>query len=128
MKSLEDLEKALERGLNAWENEIVGKQAQQMGLKIVREVKRNTPHISGNLKRRWSSRAEKQEKDIKIYIENDADYAAYVNNGHRIVSGGKTVGFKEGKHMLEEGIASYQNNYMKDDVEQMFNRLKRSMN
>jgi len=49
MKSLEDLERAFDKGLNAWESGIAEKRAAQMGQKCVREVKRNTPHI-GKLK------------------------------------------------------------------------------
>lgn len=127
MKSLEDLERAFERGLNAWEQDIVAKHAEKMGNKIVREVKRNTPIISGNLRRRWDSRAEKRSDGADIYITNDADYAAPVNNGHRIVVHGKNVGYKEGHHMLETGLASYQDNYMKDDLMDMVNELGKRM-
>jgi len=127
MKSLEDLERAFDRGLNAWEGAIAEKRAMQMGQKCVREVKRETPHITGNLKRRWRSRVEKQGGDIQVIIENDVEYAPYVNNGHRIVRGGKTVGFKEGKHMLEEGIAAYQDNYMKDDLQAMADDIGKAM-
>ncbi len=127
MKSLEDLEKALARGLNAWEGTIVEKRAGQMGHKCVREIKRNTPHITGNLKRRWRSRTRRQGGDVHIIIENDAEYAPYVNNGHRIVRGGRTVGYKEGRHMLEQGLESYQNHYMKDDLQAMADDLKKAM-
>lgn len=127
MKSLEDLESAFERGLNAWEKDIVVSQAEKMGSKIVREVKRETQVISGNLRRRWDSRAEKRSDGADIMITNDADYAAPVNNGHRIVSHGKTVGYKEGRHMLETGIANYQNTYLKDDLQNMADELGKKM-
>lgn len=127
MKSLEDLERAFDKGLNAWEGGIAEKRAAQMGQKCVREVKRNTPHITGNLKRRWRSRTQRQDGDLQAIIENDAEYAPYVNNGHRIVRGGKTVGYQEGRHMLEQGIASYQNHYMKDDLQAMADDLGKAM-
>lgn len=127
MKSLEDLERAFERGLNTWESSIVEKKAKQMGAKCVREVKRLTPIISGTLRRRWRNEVKKQDGDLQIIIENDADYAPFVNNGHRIVRGGKTVGFKEGKHMLEEGIIAYQDHYMKDDLQEMVDNLHKAM-
>lgn len=127
MKSIEDLEKAFDRGLDAWESAIAEKRAMQMGQKCVREIKRNTPHITGNLKRRWRSRTEQQKGDIKIILENDAEYAPHVNNGHRIVRGGKTVGYKEGRHMLETGIAAYQDNYMRDDLQGMADDLGKAM-
>lgn len=128
MKTLEDLERAFERGLNAWESGIVKKHAGQMGQKAVREIKRRTPIITGNLRRRWSSRVEQQDKDVRIILEDDADYAAAVNNGHRIVDGtGQTVGFKEGRHMLEKGLASYREHYLQDDLQGMVDELSGRM-
>lgn len=128
MKSLEDLERAFERGLNAWESDLVQKQAEQMGAKCVREVKRKTPHITGNLRRRWKSRVEREKTDMKIILEDDAEYAAAVNNGHRIVNGAReTVGYREGRHMLEKGIASYKDTYMADDMEKLISVLRDGM-
>ncbi|MFG6336319.1 MAG: HK97 gp10 family phage protein [Lachnospiraceae bacterium] len=127
MKSLEDLERAFDRGLNAWGQEIVVSHAEKMAKKVVREVKRETKVRTGNLRRRWDSRTEKRSDGADIIITNDADYAAPVNNGHRIVSHGKTVGYKEGRHMLETGIANYQNIYMKEDLQGMVEELGKKM-
>lgn len=127
MKSLEDLERAFERGLNAWESEIVARHAEKMGQKAVREVKRETKVVTGNLRRRWDSRVEKKDGGVDIIIENDAEYAEPVNNGHRVVRGGKTVGYAEGRHMLEKGIAAYKNVYMKDDLQGMVDDLGKKM-
>ncbi len=127
MKSLADLERIFERGLNAWESSIAEKQAARMGQKCVREVKRLTKVKTGNLRRKWRSEVKKQNDDLQIMIENDADYAPYVNNGHRIVTGGRTTGFKEGYHMLEKGIAAYQDTYMEDDLQEMAEELQKAM-
>ena len=127
MKSLEDLERAFDRGLNAWESEIVARHAEKMGQKAVREVKRETKVVTGNLRRRWDSRVEKKDGGVDIIIENDAEYAEPVNNGHRVVRGGKTVGYAEGRHMLEKGIAAYKNVYMKDDLQGMVDDLGKKM-
>ncbi len=127
MKSLEDLERAFDRGLNAWESEIVARHAEKMGQKIVREVKRETKVVTGNLRRRWDSRVEKRSGGADIILENDAEYAAPVNDGHRIVRGGKTVGMAAGRHMLEKGIANYQNVYLKDDLQGMVDDLGKKM-
>lgn len=127
MKSLEELETAFESGLRAWEEEIVKKRAAAMGMKIIREIKRLTPHITGNLKRRWFFEVEECGGEIVIRISNDAEYAASVNDGHRIVRGGKTVGKTTGKHMLEKGIRTYKDTYMREDVEAMLNDLKGAM-
>lgn len=127
MKSVEDLERAFDRGLNAWEQDIVESHAKTMASKVVREVKRETQVLSGNLRRRWDGRAEKKSDGADIILTNDADYAAPVNNGHRIVSHGRTTGYKEGRHMLERGIAAYQNTYLKDDLQDMVDDLGKRM-
>lgn len=127
MKSLEDLERAFDRGLNAWESGIVAAQAEKMGKKVVREVKRETKVVTGNLRRRWDSQVEKEDGGVNIIIKNDAEYAEPVNNGHRVVRGGKTVGYAEGRHMLEKGIAAYQNVYLKDDLQGMVEELGKKM-
>lgn len=127
MKTLEDLERAFECGLNAWENGVVKKQASVMGHKIVREVKRKTPHITGNLRRRWFVKVEERNGEVVIVISNDADYAAAVNNGHRIVRAKKTVGYVKGRHMLEEGMQTYQDTYLEQDVKEMLKMLNGSM-
>ena len=127
MKSLEELERAFDRGMRAWEQEIVLPKAHQMRQKVIREVKRETPVDTGNLRRRWSGRTKPGRGDIKIIISNDADYAAAVNDGHRIVSHGRTVGKKDGRHMLEKGIAAYKNQYLQEDLEEMAERLGKAM-
>lgn len=127
MKSLEDLERAFERGLNAWEQEIVKKQAQKMGQKLVKSVRSKTPVITGNLRRRWTSEVNAGKGDTSIGLLNDAEYAASVNNGHRLVSHGKTIGKIDGKHMLEKGIEEYKSRYLKDDLDEMVKELNAKM-
>lgn len=127
MKSLEDLEAALECGLTVWETDIVIKNANRMGQKIVREVKRTTPVDTGNLRRRWFCRVDNKKGQLTIWIGNDADYAAPVNNGHRIVRAKKTVGFVKGRYMLEKGIKTYQVTYLRQDVEDMLAELRKAL-
>ena len=127
MRTLEELDTALRSGLRAWESAIVERHAARMGQKVVREVKRKTKVVTGNMRRRWFSHVEKRGRDVNIIISNDADYAPYVNNGHRIVRGGRTVGMAAGKHMLEDGIMAYRENYLADDVGAMLDDLKGAM-
>ena len=124
MKSLEDLERAFDRGLSDWENKIVVKHARVIGKKVEREIKRLTPVQSGNLRRRWFSEVSRKTNDVAITISNDADYAPHVNYGHRVVRGGKTVGHVEGQHMLEKGMQIYQDTYLKADIDAMLEDLK----
>lgn len=127
MKSIEDLERTFNRGITVWEGEILSESAEKMGAKCVREIKRNTKVVTGNLRRRWSNHAETGKNDIKIHLTNDADYASYVNDGHRIVKGGETAGYFEGHHMLEKGVAAYKDHYLKDDLQGMVDKLGKAM-
>lgn len=127
MKSVEDLERAFDRGLAEWEKRIALEHAEKIGKKCVREIKRKTPIKTGNLRRRWDSHAEKCSNDVEIYLTNDADYAAYVNDGHRKVQGGRTTGFVEGHHMLEKGVASYKDHYLQEDLQGMVDDLGKAM-
>lgn len=124
MRTLEDLEIAMESGLRAWESVIVERHAARMGQKIVREVKRKTPVDSGNLRRRFFSGVQQKKREINIVVSNDAEYAAPVNNGHRVVRGGRTVGKVSGAHMLEKGIMTYQSSYLAEDVQAMLDDLR----
>lgn len=127
MKSLEDLERTFDRGLAGWESRIALEHAEKMGAKCIREIKRKTPLKTGNLRRRWCSHAAKGKKDVTIHLTNDADYAPHVNDGHRKVRGGKTVGYVEGHHMLEKGVASYKDHYLQDDLQGMVDDLRKAM-
>jgi len=126
MRTLEDLEAAFAAGLADWQKTIMVRHARIMGLKLVREAKRLTPVDTGNLRRRWFFRVE-ESGGILIWVMNDAEYAAYVNNGHRIVRGAGTAGFVRGRHMLENAVDCYRENYMRQDVEAMLQDLRRAM-
>jgi hypothetical protein len=126
MRSLEDLEAMFAAGMTSWQKTIVMRHARIMGLKLVREAKRQTRVDTGNLQRHWFFRVE-ESGGVRIWVLNDAEYAAYVNNGHRIVRGGHTVGFVPGKHMLENAVEEYREKHMKQDVEDMLEDLRRAM-
>lgn len=61
--------------------------------------------VGGHMRRSWStSRIKKSSNGIKKELFNTAEYAPYVNYGHRIVIRGVTKGFVPGKHILERTI------------------------
>lgn len=69
-------------------------------------IKSETPVDSGFLRKSWKKTPTRQSGG-KTYasIYNTADYAEFVNYGHRIVNRAKeTVGFVKGRFMLENGI------------------------
>lgn len=80
------------------------------------DIKSNTPFVTGFLRKSWrKSPTVKSAKGVGTSITNNADYATYVNYGHRIVNKkGETVGFVKGLYMLENA---------KDRIEKNIRRL-----
>lgn len=73
--------------------------------KGVRVVKQDTPVATGFMRKSWKSTPLKHEKDgVSKSIANYMDYSSFVNDGHRIVASGITVGFVKGQHMLERAM------------------------
>ena len=65
----------------------------------------STSRVGGHMRKSWyASRTQKTPKGVEKEIGNTADYAPYVNYGHRIVQGGKTKGWVKGQFMLEKAI------------------------
>jgi len=60
----------------------------------------------GTMRKGWHSPlAQKTAGGVEKTIENPVEYASYVNDGHRTVTrDGVTLGFVEGKHMLEKAV------------------------
>ncbi len=127
MKDIADLEKALERGLSAWQKEIMDQEAKKIGEKAAAEVKKLTPVDTGKLRRSWRARIQRDGYGYTIWIYNNTVYGPAVNYGHRIVRGKKTVGKTKGVHMLETGIYNYKRVGMKNDIEGMLDRLRRAL-
>lgn len=72
---------------------------------VLKATVKNTPVKSGQLRRSWQrSNAKKWHGAYVAEIYNNVRYAPWVENGHRIVRNGKTVGFCEGKHMLRNAM------------------------
>jgi hypothetical protein len=60
--------------------------------------------IGGTLKKAWHATPTVQTGNgVEKSLVNNTEYASYVNDGHRTVTkDGVTLGFVEGKHMLEK--------------------------
>lgn len=73
----------------------------------VADAKRNTPVISGHMRKSWRSAPAVKSKTggATKSMVNGADYASYVNDGHRQVNqAGETVGWVSGQFILEKAI------------------------
>lgn len=104
-KQLEELEKGKAR------DKFFEDCAKELAARLLALVIPKTPVKSGNLRRGWtggkkmdaeafadSLTVKKSGKTYTITVENNVEYASYVEYGHR-TRGGK--GFVQGKHMLE---------------------------
>ena len=79
---------------------------QELGNMLLRATKHATPVDTGHLKRNWFISNVRRRGDIfEIEIYNNVEYAPWVENGHRIVRNGHTVGFVEGRYMLRISLA-----------------------
>lgn len=94
--------------------------ANRIGLLAIRKVKKMTPVDTGDLRNNWKHYVLKKGDTYFVVIYNQKEYASYVENGHRIVIGGVTVGWVEGKFMLKLTMAEMERlapNMWKNEVE-----------
>ena len=92
--------------------------------KGINVAKKNTPVLSGFMRRAWSSDPAKKSKGEGVIksLVNKADYSEYVNYGHRIVNKlCKTMGWVKGKFILEKAIGFIE----KDLVKEFKNEVER---
>lgn len=72
---------------------------------------KNSPTITGFFKKNWRSApaVKSNSREVKKVLVNSAEYASYVNYGHRTVDkDGNTTGFvrsKLGDHLLEKTVS-----------------------
>lgn len=93
----------------------------------MREAKKNTNVITGHLRKSWRSApaVKSASGEVKKALVNSADYALFVNNGHRIVNDeGETVRFVTGQFILEKAIITAEK-AMKQEYSKEIERVKR---
>lgn len=72
----------------------------ELAKRLLRDVKKNTPVDTGELRRNWNTESFESAKSYDVEIYNQTSYASYVEYGHRTRGGG---GFVPGKLMLTNG-------------------------
>lgn len=77
------------------------KVAKRVAQLAIRKVKKMTPVDTGDLRNNWKYHVVKKGLEYTIVIYNQLEYASFVEKGHRIVVGGVTVGWVEGRFMLK---------------------------
>jgi surface antigen len=78
------------------------------------KVKKKTPVDKGTLRKNWQASNAKHFGGVfLIDIYNNTEYAPFIENGHRIVRGGRTVGYQPGVFMLRDAIKEVDDNWDK---------------
>lgn len=83
----------------------------------VKDAKNNTNVVTGHMRRSWRSAPAIKSKngEVKKSLVNTADYAPYVNYGHRIVNkSGETIGWVKGQFMLEKAVHKVDKTLLKE--------------
>lgn len=100
---LDKLLSTLDRGQKAADTgRLYVRSLNYLGNKGLKYAKENTSVITGRLRRGWAFEINPFSREVTLY--NNVDYAGPVNDGHRIVRKGKTVGTVPPQHMLEKAL------------------------
>lgn len=75
---------------NEVKNEL-GTSAKRIGVQALRQFKANTPVDTGKLRRSWNAEGPFYSGGWSIKLENNTEYASFVENGHRTRGGGRWV-------------------------------------
>lgn len=120
IKSFDAVKKGIE-GLKANQDELLKSVVDDIALRVFRSANRLTPVDTGFLRQDWTIGAiEKVGDSYQVEIKNVSPYASFVEHGHRIVSNGTTVGWKEGVFMLtisENAVRKKMDRIIKQRVE-----------
>lgn len=81
------------------------------GMRCLRDTKRNTPKVTGRLINAWKVSGPFKRNDNKyVVIHNNVEYASFVEDGHRLVRGGRTIKWVPGKHMAYLALLKTESN------------------
>lgn len=120
VKELELIGKRLD-DFNKHKDEILKKVMIDLAVRVISRAKRITPVDTGVLRRSFeNSEVSYSNECYSIDVKNSAEYALFVEEGHRIVSNGITVGWKSGVFMLkiaESKVKSEMDAYVKKAIE-----------
>lgn len=102
------------------------KVANRIALLAIRKVKKMSPVDTGDLRQNWKHNVIKRGDSYTIVIYNQLEYSSFVENGHRLVVAGRTVGWAEGRFMLKLTMAEMERlapNMWKKEVEKEMRRI-----
>lgn len=96
----------------------------------VKYAKNRSPVITGFYRKNWRSApaVKSNSREVKKVLVNSAEYASYVNYGHRTVDkDGNTTGFvrsKLGDHLLEKTV-SYVDKLLSEEFKKEIGRIQK---
>lgn len=85
---------------------------------------RNTPVKTGSLRRSWSrSDVTYTNHGVVVKISNNADYASFVENGHRTRNNGWVEGRFMNKQAMDKTVENQMNQDFHNDMDKSIERL-----
>lgn len=91
----------------------LGKEFKNSARKKADKTLKHTERAGGDkkwaIKRRWGSKTIDEGVGMTNLIWNSAPHFHLIENGHQLVRDGKTIGFVEGKHIMEKTRDDYRN-------------------
>lgn len=82
--------------------------AGQMAGELLRVTKRNTPVDTGHLRRMWMmGPIDKTLNGIEVSVYNATNYVFHVEYGHRVIAGGKYVGYIPGQFFFARSNSQF---------------------
>lgn len=97
---LEKLQKAVQLKINT-SDELLKICINDIALRVYRVANKLTPVDTGWLRENWVlGSIEKNGSYYEVVIENPTEYAEFIEYGHRLVVGGVTAGWVDGRFML----------------------------
>lgn len=125
-KELKELHKAVQTKINN-SDELLKVCVNNIALRVYRTANKLTPVDTGWLRENWIlGPIEKNGSYYEVVIENPVDYAEFVEYGHRLVVGGVTAGWVDGRFMLtiaEDEVRKRMDRIVKKRVEKWLQEM-----
>ena len=117
ISSLKDFKKSLE-AFDKDRDEILKAAINDISNRTLRLAMKRTPVDTGFLREGWYLGPIKRNgNSYEVEVENNTEYAEYVEYGHRQVINGVTLGWTKGQFMLTISI-----NLIEEEIENIVNR------
>lgn len=93
------------------------KEAQKERRRMISAAKRKVKKLTGNYLKGFKSGKKVYQwidADYTVRVYNDAPHAHLIENGHRLILGGKFIKWVPGKHVMEDAHQQFESEYAED--------------